>query len=55
MSYAVKPVNIRTPITEIANCSALDAKNMLTTMAIIMPNSPIKRNEPQEARDFLVV
>ena len=32
-----------------------DSRKMLTTIAIMMPIKPIKRNEPQPDRSFLVV
>jgi len=45
-SKAVRPAKINTPSTEIVQSSALDARNMLTTIAIRMAKTPIIKNEP---------
>ena len=44
-----------TPITEIANCSAVEPRKMLTTLAMTMPIRPIIRNEPKRERSVFVV
>jgi len=41
--------------TEIANCSALEARNRLTRAATMMPIRPINRNVPQPVRSLRVV
>ena len=55
VSYAVKPVKIRTPMILTVNCSAELAKKMFTTLAIIIPIRPISKKLPQPLISFLVV
>ena len=55
VSQAVSPTNTSTPITEMANCSAEEAMNMLTIEAMMMPISPMIRNEPNRDRSRRVV
>jgi len=43
------------PTTESAHCNPVLCRNMLTTMAMIRPNSPIAMNEPIAERLRFVV
>ena len=55
VSQAVRPTKTTTPITEMANCSALEAMKMLTRLASTMPISPMNMKLPMAARSRLVV
>ena len=55
VSYADKPVKIKTPIILIANINALLAKKMFTMLAIIIPIKPINKKLPNEVKSLLVV
>lgn len=46
---------MRTPITEIANWSAEEARKMFTSEAMMMPIRPMIRNEPMPDRLRFVV
>jgi hypothetical protein len=55
VSYAVRPTKINTPIIDIAKYIIEDFKNILTKEAIIIPISPIIKNDPNLVKSLLVV